>query len=260
MFRVLSRSAARASFLLLMEIFLLFFLFSANNPIALSEEAARVVVARKAKETDIRKLFKQKKLSYPPHEIFLRVFKKEKTLELWARDKSNEPFALVKTYAVCRTSGTAGPKRKEGDGQMPEGFYKIAHFNPYSRFYLSLKINYPNASDKILGNKGNPGGDIFIHGNCVTIGCVPITDNQIKELYVIALDARASGQKNIPVHIFPSRMNTKGMLWLKTHALLNSAVWQFWLNLKEGYDYFETRRTLPYISVDTTGKYMITSP
>ncbi len=237
--------------------FLLLFSLNTNNPSALPQDAARLVAARKEKEAGIKTLFKQKKLSYPPKEIFLRVFKKEKNLELWAAGNENGTFTLVKTYNICSTSGTLGPKRKEGDGQIPEGFYTLTHFNPYSRFYLSLKLNYPNASDKILGDKRNLGGDIFIHGNCVTIGCVPITDEQIKELYVIALDTHTHGRKNIPVHIFPTRMNAKGMKALQKYSAANNTLWKFWLNIKEGYDSFETHRMLPRISVDKNGKYIV---
>lgn len=220
--------------------------------------SSRVQEAMKEKGEAINKMFKRAGIAYPPRKIYIRIFKKERVVELWAEGEENEKFTFIKSYTICRTSGTAGPKRMEGDGQIPEGFYHIAGFNPHSRFYLSLKINYPNASDKILGAKGKPGGNIFIHGNCVTIGCVPITDEQIKELYVIALDARANGQKKIPVHIFPSQMDKNGMEWLKTHAVPDpdDALWNFWMNIKDGYDYFETHHTVPKISVDSHGKYI----
>src|SRR5690606_11025729 len=103
--------------------------------------------------------------------------------------KNGEKFTLVKTYPVCSSSGLPGPKRKKGDRQTPEGFYHIDRFNPQSAFHLSLGINYPNSSDKILGHS-DPGGDIFIHGSCVTIGCVPLTDDLIKEVYVLAVEAK----------------------------------------------------------------------
>ncbi len=237
----------------------MFLLFAAKNFNAQPSDAPRVAVARKEKDASTKALFKRKNIVYPPEKIFIRIFKYEKILELWAAGKGGGKFTLVKTYKICRTSGTAGPKRREGDGQIPEGFYEIAGFNPYSLYYLSLKINYPNASDKILGDKKNPGGDIFIHGNCGTIGCVPITDEQIKELYVIALDARSNGQKKIPVHIYPARMNDVNMNMLKKFSTANDTLWNFWINLKEGYDYFETSRTLPEITVDKSGKYVIGS-
>jgi murein L,D-transpeptidase YafK len=106
------------------------------------------------------------------------------------KNTSDQEFLHIKTYTVCATSGLIGPKRMQGDLQIPEGFYYIDRFNPYSNFYLSLGINYPNTSDRILGDKNNLGGDIFIHGDCVTIGCLPITDSEIKELYIFCVEAK----------------------------------------------------------------------
>ena len=121
---------------------------------------------------------------------------------------------------------------------------------------MSLQINYPNSSDKILGYKANPGGDIFIHGNCVTIGCVPITDDKIKELYVLAVEAKSSGQSKIPVHIFPAKLGTSNFDILKTEFSGNDKLIKFWQNLKSGYDYFEKNKQLPDITVDNNGKYL----
>ena len=55
---------------------------------------------------------------------------------------------------------------------------------------MSLGLNYPNASDKIISQKTDPGGDIYIHGSCVTVGCIPIQDFQIEEVYILAMGAK----------------------------------------------------------------------
>jgi murein L,D-transpeptidase YafK len=107
--------------------------------------------------------------------LYLRAFKQNKKLEVWLCNAQNENCQLVKTFNFCALSGDIGPKLKQGDGQTPEGFYYIDRFNPVSNFHLSLGINYPNQADKTRSGRLNPGGDIFIHGNCVTIGCIPIT-------------------------------------------------------------------------------------
>ncbi|OFY92566.1 MAG: hypothetical protein A3K10_04015, partial [Bacteroidetes bacterium RIFCSPLOWO2_12_FULL_31_6] len=138
--------------------------------------------------------------------IFIRIFKKEAILELWAKSSKDTCFKLFNTYDICASSGDLGPKRKQGDGQVPEGFYEISVFNPYSSYYLSLGINYPNQSDRIISGKGDLGGDIMIHGNCVTIGCIPITDDKIKEVYTLAVEAHSKGQAKIQVHSFPAKM------------------------------------------------------
>jgi len=213
----------------------------------------RVANAFKEKESILKNLFNEKKLSYPPRQIFVRIFKRERILEVWI--KESDEYILLKEYKICSLSGDLGPKREEGDRQIPEGFYYVNHFNPNSRFHLSLGISYPNESDIILGKKGKLGGSIYIHGSCVTIGCVPITDAGIKELYILAVQARSSGQLKIPVHIFPVKLNEENMAKLKRDFSKDSKNLDFWLNLKEGFDFFEKSHRLPRIRVNKSGQY-----
>src|SRR5690606_4688666 len=120
----------------------------------------------------------------------------------------------------------------------------INHFNPQSIFHLSLGINYPNASDKILSDKKSPGSSIYIHGDCVTIGCIPITDDKIKELYVLAVEARNNGQAKIPVHIFPARLTEENFKSLRSEYASNPVLISFWQNLRIGYDGFESTKKI----------------
>ncbi len=191
-------------------------------------------------------------------EIFIRVFKQDAKLEVWAKSKNIAQYRLVENYTICESSGELGPKRKQGDGQVPEGFYHVSGFNPASAFYLSLGVSYPNESDLIKcgGAKANPGGDIMIHGNCVTIGCMPLTDDKIKEVYVMAVEARNHGQQTIPIHIFPTELTAQGMAKLKS-LTSDTTKLHFWNNLQTGYDYFETNKLLPKISVVKNGDYKV---
>ncbi len=145
----------------------------------------------------------------------------------------------------------------QGDGQVPEGFYYIDRFNPYSNFYLSLGINYPNALDKKNAINSNPGGDIFIHGNCVTIGCIPITDDNIKELYLLAIEAKEHGQSKIPVHIFPAKFSETNWKNLQNKNKQKSFLISFWTDMKPAYDYFETHKKVPSVKISSSGKYLI---
>jgi len=190
-------------------------------------------------------------------DLFIRAFKVDEEFEVWIKNKNEEHYQLFRTYDICSSSGRPGPKRRRGDLQVPEGFYHINVFNPYSNFYLSLGINYPNRSDRILSKADYPGGDIYIHGSCVTIGCIPLTDEIIKELYVLAVEARTSRQDRIPVHIFPTRLHNNYMENLYYLAEGDPDLLSFWMNLKEGFDYFEIHLTLPEISVDDSGTYII---
>ncbi|OGD28569.1 MAG: hypothetical protein A2Y56_14155 [Candidatus Aminicenantes bacterium RBG_13_63_10] len=220
---------------------------------------ARVEAAYLEKETALRELFREKGVAFPPRRIYIRVFKRERTVEVWASAERRGPLTLVVSYDFLILSGRLGPKRRLGDGQVPEGFYHISHFNPESRFHLSLGINYPNVSDRILKDGDDPGGAIYIHGSFVTIGCVPITDDKIKELYILAVEAADRGQARIPVHIFPARLDETGWAALREEYQDNRALIEFWEILKPGYDLFEQGRVVPAVSVSGTGRYVVTS-
>jgi murein L,D-transpeptidase YafK len=188
-------------------------------------------------------------------EMMIRALKKEEKLEVWLKSSPEKTFRLFKIYDICYYSGGLGPKRHQGDGQVPEGFYSVALFNPYSSYHLSLGLSYPNASDKIIG-KTNLGGDIMIHGNCVSIGCMPLTDPFIKELYVLAVEARNNGQSTIPVWVFPGKMDNGSFQVLYKSYEANGELLAFWRNLKSGYDIFENTKRLPKVTIDQSGKYL----
>jgi len=217
------------------------------------KEYPRVKNAYQEKEMLIKQSLKQANLPYPPNEIYIRIFKTEQVLELWVRNQVSDTFQIFKEYKICASSGELGPKRREGDRQVPEGFYWVDKFIPMSNFHLALQINYPNKSDSILGMNGKLGGKICIHGDCVTIGCIPITDDCIKEVYLMAIEAKSSGQERIPVHIFPAKYKN-GMQAVQRFEK-NKRLNDFWLNLKVGYDYFEKYKCLPKISVKKNGIY-----
>ena len=200
-------------------------------------------------------LLHSKDLDTASLELFIRVLKMDNRLEIWGRDSLHGTFILIKDYRICRISGKAGPKRKQGDLQIPEGIYHINRFNPWSNFHLSLGINYPNASDRILSDKRRPGGEIFIHGSCVTIGCIPLTDDIIKEIYILAVEARNSGQEFIPVHIFPLRMKGEKYESLLGKYRNDEAKIDFWRNIEEAYLYFEDNKLLPDFIVNNNGSY-----
>ncbi|NJL14363.1 MAG: hypothetical protein HC913_16030 [Microscillaceae bacterium] len=222
-------------------------------------KAPRVKAAYQEKNKLLETLYAEKKLDVASLALYLRVFKQEKKIEVWAKDKNRPDYLLLKTYDFCQTSGKPGPKRREGDKQIPEGFYRIVGFNPDSQFHLSLKVNYPNRADEILGDSSNLGGDIFIHGDCVTTGCIPITDDKIKELYLMAIDAKAAGQARIPVSMFPAQMSDENFAALKKAHTGQSRLINFWQSLKAGYDFFNECRKLPNITITEKGDYVCQS-
>ncbi len=187
--------------------------------------------------------------------IIIVAYKAEETLIIYAKSKHDTSYKKLITYDICESSGQLGPKRKQGDYQVPEGYYFIDRYNPASNFFLSLGINYPNQSDRKKSNAKNLGGDIFIHGSCVTIGCLPMTNNKIKEIYLYAIHARNSGQLKIPVYIFPFEMSDQNMSANKIKYQNYPDLVNFWENLKLGFDKFKDENKKLNISIDEDGDY-----
>jgi murein L,D-transpeptidase YafK len=216
----------------------------------------RVKDAYSEKENTVKNYFLQKNLNYQGYHIFLRAFKMEKILEVWVQQNASTNYELLTQYDFCAVSGGLGPKRKEGDGQIPEGIYRINHFNPESNFHLSLGINYPNPSDKLLGDKNAPGSAIYIHGNCVTIGCIPISDDKIKELYILAVEAFSNGQQDIPVHIFPAKLTAANLISIVNQHVGKETLSSFWNNLQPVFLDFEKNKKIPAVKVNQRGEYI----
>lgn len=218
-------------------------------------KSTRVKDAYSEKENTVKTYFLRKNLNYQGFHMFVRAFKQERVLEVWVREKAATRYELLTQYDFCSISGILGPKRKEGDRQIPEGVYYLNHFNPQSNFHLSLGINYPNRSDKLLGDKQMPGSAIYIHGNCVTIGCIPITDDKIKELYILAVEAVNNGQQKIPVHIFPTRLTDEKLTGLEHANSSNRSLIGFWRNLQPVYNDFEEHRAVREVKINAHGEY-----
>lgn len=233
--------------------------FIITDFIAEQKKHERVRTAYRAKGQLVAAKLKENNIQPEELNTLIIVYKEEQRLELYAKRESDIAFKKISTYDICAISGQPGPKRMQGDKQVPEGFYFIDEFNPVSSFYLSLGINYPNASDKKKSNEQNPGGDIFIHGSCVTIGCIPVTDDKIKEIYLYAIQARQNGQLKIPVYIFPFIMTSQNMKDYKATYIRNEGLLRFWDNLKAGHDKFEVEKRELNITVDDYGNYSFPS-
>jgi murein L,D-transpeptidase YafK len=179
--------------------------------------------------------------------ILIRAFKQESELEVWKQDASGK-MAHLKTFPMCRWSGQLGPKAKEGDRQVPEGFYAITPgaMNPNSSYYLSFNVGYPNNFDRQLGRSG---AHIMVHGDCSSMGCFAMTDAQVADIYALTREAFAGGQTQIQMQSFPFRMTPENLAKFRNDPHIG-----FWKNLKEGDDHFEVTKQ-PVKTAACNGRY-----
>jgi murein L,D-transpeptidase YafK len=219
-------------------------------------EPARVVAARARSGPKLARALEAAGVPHP-RALLLRVFKDERVLEMWAAAAPGGSFVHVGDHAVCASSGGPGPKARTGDGQVPEGLYRVTTLNPWSRFHLSLRLDYPNAADRAR-NPGVPpsalGGEIFIHGDCVTIGCVPIGDEAIEEVYLAALETRSRGGET-SVLVLPARPG--GARWaalMKESSTVNGSLWRSLAGISERLD---ASHRLPAARVGSGGTYQL---
>lgn len=223
----------------------------------------RVQAAAKQRLAAIEADFKDAGAAWPPRGVYLRGFKAEGQVELWAApaDRAASEWLLVRTFPVCAASGALGPKREQGDLQVPEGFYRVNVFNPRSDFHLSLGVSYPNAADRHHSGRRSPGNAIMVHGDCVTVGCLPLQDGPIEDMYLAAVMARDNGQSTIPIHLFPCRLDDPACeSRLASEALAQPALAPFWAGLRPGYDAFTATKVPPVVRANRDGTYTLVSP
>ncbi len=243
MLKFVSTDLIRCLFSLLQIVPLLFISESSaseNTAISLSG-SERTVAACQRSLPRIKKNLALKHLSIGSP-VFIRIFKQSKELELWLGTE-DKTFKLYKTFIICHHSGTLGPKREQGDHQSPEGFYQVgaSQMNPLSKYHLAFNLGYPNNYDQAHERTGDA---LMVHGRCSSIGCFAMTDYYMDEIYTLVDQALTSGQDFFQVHIFPFRLTTQNLA-----AHRNSPWLSFWMNLKEGFDYFEINRRPPIIDV-----------
>jgi len=118
------------------------------------------------------------------------VYKSEHRLELRVHGKT------IRHYRVALGRNPVGHKLYQGDNRTPEGRYRIDMRNANSQFYRSLRISYPDRTDRdvALTVGVSPGDWIMIHGqkntgparNAYTDwtnGCIAVTNREMDEIW-----------------------------------------------------------------------------
>lgn len=175
--------------------------------------------------------------------VFVRIFKESRELELWVKHSTTGKYQHFKTWPIAAMSGNLGPKLATGDFQAPEGFYYVSpsQMRPDSNYHLAFNVGYPNQYDLAHNRTGS---FIMVHGKRASAGCFAMTDPSIEEIYTLCRKALHHGQPYFRLHVFPFRMTQDRLA-----SEVNHPWHKFWMNLKEGYDWFENNGTPPNVSV-----------
>jgi hypothetical protein len=178
--------------------------------------------------------FRAAGVDYPPQTVLLVGFKWEMRLELYAGNSPDE-LKFIRYYDVLAASGAVGPKLREGDRQVPEGIYRFTQLNPNSNFHLSVKVDYPNTFDRMMGrveNRRNLGGSIFIHGGSESSGCLAMSDPVAEELFTLVAQTGVANASIIlsPVDMRreppPDPLNHDIPVWSPyLYAIIQRALW-----------------------------------
>ncbi|MCO5231529.1 MAG: L,D-transpeptidase family protein [Chitinophagales bacterium] len=230
-------------------------LFKSSNIDSLRKNFPRVEEAAIHTDSYLKQICNKKGLNLPLKNIFIQVFKDEKIMEVWGKNEGE--WQLIVSYPICFIPGHLGPKIKQGDQQVPEGWYKINSINPKSEFHLSMQINYPNEADLVRSkNEKDPGGDIFIHGNCVSVGCIPIEDIPMEEFFWLTVQSiYAYPDQAIQVLMLPFDLNNESKYKKMTKQY--PEYYSFWEELKSLQVYFEEFREIPNVTISPDGHYYI---
>jgi murein L,D-transpeptidase YafK len=217
---------------------------------------------------DVTRWCAGKGVAYPPSAVVLRIFKKERELEIWAKNDGQEKMALVGTIPICAMDFTPGPKVIEGDGRTPEGFYhpEVAYGSRHYWMWMDLDdvdaqgetgrgssfkmcTEYPNAVDRKRtkdARHAKTGGEICLHGNCVSAGCPSFRNRDFLPVFAFARHHDAKRHGRLQLHVFPFRLDkvdaAKRAALAEPYPFLDAVgkerVLRFWDNLQEGFDAF----------------------
>ena len=210
----------------------------------------------------------QKRLSYPPSAVVLRIFKQERELEIWAKNYGQKQLRLVRTLPICAMDFAPGPKAAEGDGKTPEGFYHPEFSYQSSNWWMwmdlgdvdargkvgkgssfKMCIEYPNALDRRRTRAAGfreTGGQICMHGNCVSLGCASFKNRDFLPVFAFARHHDAKRYGRLQLHVFPFRFDRVSVEdrtraakdWPHAESFGAEKLLGFWKNLEEGFDAF----------------------
>jgi murein L,D-transpeptidase YafK len=211
-------------------------------------------------------LVRKNLLDYEDMDILFVVYKSELEFQVWAKKKfEKSSYTLIKSFPITDPKvAKLGPKSKYGDSLTPEGVYSI-YFYPsfrWSDFHLAFGISYPNRLDHARRFYWNitekAGGDINIHGFCISIGCIPLGNPIMDEVFFLTR-ANLQNGADISIMIFPFKfddedVNKKHYNEFRTKPRIRD----FWQSLEDCHKYFKRYEKIPeFVKNPNNGYYIL---
>lgn len=204
-------------------------------------------------------------VNYPPQCVVFRNFKLEGEFEIWGGN-TDKNLKLIKTFEVCAADFSPGPKLQQGDYKTPEGFYELRTLIDSKLRWMWIDLDdetlfdvgqvgvgssyklflpYPNNYDRKrtrenLGSSVSTGGEICIHGNCASAGCISFQNNLYSAVYLFAQHQNRQRYGNPTIHTFPFRFTEalKKDFADDAENMNEKNTLDFWNNLEKGYKLF----------------------
>jgi murein L,D-transpeptidase YafK len=204
-------------------------------------------------------------LDYGNLDLLFVVYKSELEFQVWAKNKNNDSaYTFISSYPITDSNvARPGPKSRYGDSLTPEGIYSV-YFYPafrWSDFHLAFRVSYPNRLDHARRSywnvQGKPGGGINIHGYCISIGCIPLGNPVIDEVYLLTRTNQRNGS-DTRIMIFPFKFDsqtTKNRYYNEFRN--NNRITEFWDSLEDCHAYFKTTNKIPEFMHDQNTGYYI---
>jgi murein L,D-transpeptidase YafK len=158
-------------------------------------------------------------------------------------------YPQYKTKTVAVSMGIDYPNLLDIYREKPrisnKKFKEISHWHKHNK---KLDSNNWNAALPWQLRGSSVGEDIFLHGNCMSIGCVSFNDNDFLEIFSLS-DPRQKGE--IQVQIYPCNfMNEQCKTQLNKLSESNQKLRSFWGSLEKGLSMFNQSKRPLKVSVN----------
>ena len=198
-----------------------------SSPVYAETPAEIVSAVYRLKQPSLDAKLQKAGFSAKPDYYTMRLYKANAEIEIWAGTSDAGELTKIATYPICAMDFAPGTKLKEGDKRTPEGSFKLDFSYRSSQWFMHIDLNhidregdvkkgpaffmctdYPTSFDKKLSKSigiNNPGSAICVHGNCASVGCASMENDDYVEIYYWMMQHNIKKYGAPRAHILPFR-------------------------------------------------------